>query len=352
MRGIGALAIVVGHALIVFDLYKFVPHCQCGVDLFFALSGFVICHAYHERMQAGMSAGEFTVRRLIRLYPIIPVGVVLGAAIYSVRLIVHHERNLLAGVAGSSLLHLLFLPSPLLFGLDHDEGWTIDPPLWSLTAELIASLAFGFGLWKLRLRTLAAFALLGALGFGYYAFDSGMTNIGGQWLLVHVGVVRVVYPFCAGMILWHLTREHRPGWTMHPAFAIGLMLAVMMAPDMGRFNLAYGLFADWVAVPALVYVGAFRSSVDNRGVLLLGEISYAVYLVHFPILRAMCFASKLVGVFAHPALLIACVVIVSVVAGYVVWRYWDVPVRAKLTAWSKAKRAESVRRPALGARAD
>jgi peptidoglycan/LPS O-acetylase OafA/YrhL len=346
MRGIGSLVIVAGHAMMPLGLYPWIPHAQVGVDLFFALSGFVICHAYQRRMELGMTAGDFAQRRLIRLYPIIPIAVLFGALVYAIKVLVQQRPDLLFGVAGSSLLHALFLPSPFLIADKEIEGWAINPPLWSLTAELVANLAFGFGLWKLRVRGLALLAASGAFAFAMCAAYVGVTNVGGEWHLLYIGAARVVYPFCAGMILWRLTRGHRPRWQMPGWLALALMLAIILAPDMGGFNLYYGLLSIWLLVPLIVYVGAFRSSISSPFVLLLGELSYPMYLVHFPVVRIFTFAGRQLGLTEHPVLMVLIQVLVSAVLGYVVWRFYDVPVRNWLTALSKKRSASVTARPA------
>jgi peptidoglycan/LPS O-acetylase OafA/YrhL len=348
MRGIGALVIVAGHAMMTLDLIHLIPHAQTGVDLFFALSGFVICHAYQERMQKGMTVADFTQRRLIRLYPLIPLSVVLGAFVFAVKLFVQHKAHLISAVLGSSLLHLGFLPSPWLVLEGEGDAWAINTPLWSLTAEMFANLAFGFGLWKLSTRGLSVLALVGAVAFAYFAVQLGDTNVGGEWANLHVGLARVVYPFCAGMILWHVTRNHRQRAQIPAFWVLTLMLVVILAPNMGRFNVAYGLLVIWVAVPLLVFLGAFRSKMSNRFVLMLGEISYPVYLVHYPIIRILSFAAKKLSVmYSAPWLLVSVDVVVSAAFGYVVFRFYDDPVRRWLTALSK-KRAVAAKSKAKG----
>src|ERR1035437_3762091 len=63
-------------------------HTYLAVDFFFALSGFVISHAYDARMAA--QAGErealtltgFFKRRLIRLHPMVVAALAIGVAVY------------------------------------------------------------------------------------------------------------------------------------------------------------------------------------------------------------------------------------------------------------------------------
>jgi peptidoglycan/LPS O-acetylase OafA/YrhL len=75
LRGVAALAVVVTHALYFFPP---TPMAYLAVDFFFMLSGFVLAHAYGERLRQGMTAGRFMAIRLIRLYPLYA----LGSALY------------------------------------------------------------------------------------------------------------------------------------------------------------------------------------------------------------------------------------------------------------------------------
>ena len=56
LRGMAALAVLVLHLP---PLSGFVFHAYLAVDLFFIMSGFVIAHAYEERLLGGWSPGAF-----------------------------------------------------------------------------------------------------------------------------------------------------------------------------------------------------------------------------------------------------------------------------------------------------
>jgi len=58
----------------------FIAHAWLAVDFFFLLSGFVIAAAYERRLTDGMSLPAFARIRLIRLYPLILLGLLLGVA--------------------------------------------------------------------------------------------------------------------------------------------------------------------------------------------------------------------------------------------------------------------------------
>ena len=137
-----------------------------GVELFFVLSGFILCHVYLAAAGEGrLKYGAFLWNRLARVYPLhlatlfgmIALGVVAG----------------LAGVAiDGEILRWDALPANLLMV----QAWGLAPaaafnhPSWSISAEWFAYLtfpAFAFVAWRLRARpwlfaggTLAAMAIL------------------------------------------------------------------------------------------------------------------------------------------------------------------------------------------------
>jgi len=76
LRGVAALSVVAAHVYFLFG-YAF-PSIDLAVDFFFALSGFVLAHAYGERLRGGMGAGRFMLLRLIRLYPLYILGTTIG----------------------------------------------------------------------------------------------------------------------------------------------------------------------------------------------------------------------------------------------------------------------------------
>ncbi|NJR13661.1 MAG: acyltransferase [Phyllobacteriaceae bacterium] len=63
MRGVAALAVVERHKPD-FLFGTALPASYLAVDLFFMLSGFVIAHAYEQRLRDGLSVVRFTLLRL------------------------------------------------------------------------------------------------------------------------------------------------------------------------------------------------------------------------------------------------------------------------------------------------
>jgi hypothetical protein len=78
IRGVAALCIVALHSPRLFGPMP--GFLGLAVDLFFALSGFVLAHAYEDRFRQGMTPLAFLRQRWVRLYPLYAVGLLLGIA--------------------------------------------------------------------------------------------------------------------------------------------------------------------------------------------------------------------------------------------------------------------------------
>jgi len=85
LRGVASLVVVAFH---LFEAHaashadQIINHGYLAVDFFFVLSGFVIGYAYDDRW-GRMTYRDFFKRRLIRLHPMVVMGMLIGAAAFS-----------------------------------------------------------------------------------------------------------------------------------------------------------------------------------------------------------------------------------------------------------------------------
>jgi len=81
LRGVAAIIVVAFHLMeahATSNLTQVINHGYLAVDFFFVLSGFVIGYAYDDRW-GKMTLKGFFKRRLIRLQPMIVIGMIVGA---------------------------------------------------------------------------------------------------------------------------------------------------------------------------------------------------------------------------------------------------------------------------------
>jgi peptidoglycan/LPS O-acetylase OafA/YrhL len=78
MRGIAAIVVMFIHCLHLDGNYPgWLQNAFIAVDFFFILSGFVVYHAYAEKLKQGMQFRDYVARRVGRLYPLMAVGLLL-----------------------------------------------------------------------------------------------------------------------------------------------------------------------------------------------------------------------------------------------------------------------------------
>ena len=89
LRGVAAVMVIIFHLFEAHaggsHLTQIINHGYLAVDFFFMLSGFVIGYAYDDRW-GKMKTKDFIKRRVIRLHPMVVMGAIIGAVMFSAML--------------------------------------------------------------------------------------------------------------------------------------------------------------------------------------------------------------------------------------------------------------------------
>lgn len=303
LRGVAALLVIWYH---VFEGFATSPidqgfnHGYLAVDFFFILSGFVIGYAYDDRRDT-MSAGQFLLRRLVRLHPMVIIAGVFGLISFCIAGFHRWDGTqtpidsvMLAFVLG--LLLLPALPGSMADVRGNNEMFSLNGPSWSLFFEYIANILYALFVRRLSTRALAI--LVGLCGAGLAAFSllnlSGSGNIGVGWSLIDYnllgGLLRVMFSFPMGLLL---SRVFKPVKVRGAFWLCAVALAVLLAmPYVGSesqmlTNAIYDIVCVIVIFPAIVWLGASGTTTDSNSSRIckfLGDISYPFYIVHYPLM--------------------------------------------------------------------
>ncbi|NVD43488.1 acyltransferase [Altererythrobacter sp. HHU K3-1] len=296
MRGVAAFLVVLYHA------NRSVPLGYLAVDLFFSLSGFVLCAAYLEKLHSGLSFCEFALVRFIRLAPLMIAGAAIGLAIN-----------------GGSLWTLLLVPTGDL------ALYPANIPLWSLLFELVASLAFA-ALYRFGKSAWLLLLSFGAAGFLVGVLSHGSSDLGWGWHTLAPGLARTAFSFCIGVALFAIFRRHPTrdvSWLS--VLAITVPVIIMIVPSrMAVYDLAIVAFA----FPAIIWLGVRYEVPFARAAAFIGGSSYALYAIHHPIVRM-----DLPLWLTIPA---------TVILAVLLERYYDRPMRTLLTRLRQVRATASV----------
>lgn len=302
LRGVAALMIIWYH---VFEGFATSPmdqgfnHGYLAVDFFFVLSGFVIGYAYDDRWKT-MCVKDFFKRRLVRLHPMVVFGALFGVITFCMQGCVKWDGSSVAfsSVMVALLINLFMLPAfphttPEIRG--NGEMFPLNGPNWSLFFEYIGNIFYALFLHKLPTKALGGVVLLSGLGLASFALFglSGYGTIGVGWTMVDYnfpgGLLRMLFAYSMGMFLARIFRP-RP---VKGAFGIAsvAIIAMVIVPYIGDgqspwMNGIYDTVCALFVLPLLVYIGACGKPSQSTSSLchFLGDISYPLYMVHYPIM--------------------------------------------------------------------
>ncbi len=310
LRGFAAFTVLTQHAG--FEIWKSgqlenpIKIGSFGVDLFFVLSGLVMWISTRST-NLGLGSGcRFLAKRCLRVTPLY-WGVTLFLALSFKSFPSLSNSNQLAN--GHLWKSLLYIPQ---------ANWPILIVGWTLSHEMLFYLLFSLKIvWK-RGGYLVVVAL----------FAFGMTGWlvprDGTWEWVGLVFSPFQFEFLLGMGCgWLYDRQKLPSpW-------LSILTLVLLGIAGSLFELSRWLL--WGGMGALLCLAFLAFEVwfkrAPRGVLLLGDSSYALYLIHLPVvtLIARFFRGDIGGTIRWAAL-VGTLVFCEVLA-IAVWKYFDEPVQ-------------------------
>lgn len=341
LRGVAALAVVFWHwqhffyagsTFVPYDMQAqplyglFFLAYQTGwlaVDLFFALSGFVFFWLYaRDIAERRIGAWRFFVLRFSRLYP-------LHLLTFLIVLVLQHWLYARSGDyfvtpyndAYHALLNLL-----LASGWGLEKGPSFNGPIWSVSVEVLMYLLFFVIclLFRLRLSVNVALVIAGLalmaihpiLGRGLFSFFLGGLLFRAYLALSRADLVRRTAPLAgaAALLLWLATLfEVRSPWFWP---AVDALLREILPPSLSA-HLPAALHAATRLLPIVLLfpltILALALCETQRGHLgrrlaAIGDLTYASYLLHFPLQLMLYIAARQFGIateaFYNPAALL------------------------------------------------
>lgn len=282
-RGIAALIVALSRFHADGRLFQspLVVNSYLFVDFFFVLSGFVIAHAYFAKVTDLAGLQSFAIRRFGRLWPLHALMLGLFIAYETLRLLMPAQGAGFPPFTGPRAPSTIPAELGFLTTLGYGPtGW--NHPSWSISAEFWTYLLFGLVCLFARSLFAWAAALMVVIGLGLaMAMSPSGMDITFNW-----GLARCVAGFFTGTLTYF-------AWVrLHDRVRLSPLLFTLA--EAGVVALALGFvwsvgtsvasFAAPAVFAALVLVFAFEGGALSRLLrrgpfLLLGELSYSIYMV-------------------------------------------------------------------------
>ena len=334
---------------------------RLGVDLFFALSGFILTHTYLRKLGPKAHARptlEFWWLRLARIYPVHFVMLnVAGLAVVAQALITGENKDRPWLNPIDYIRNLLLIQE---WGPNPERGWNV--VAWSLSMEWLAYLLFPVVVLALfffhrRINTplLLAAWVVSILPLLLRASVGDDPYYGGAW----GSTIRVLTAFVAGAITYLIvirlinsdgsisTRTERLATTVSVAMPL---VVIAGATFLGRWSGAQPeilpidpdaeplppFFHLWLVPPLIVWIGALALSksgqvkfLSRETVVLGGLISYSLYMTHLVWLSTWRAGMNAIGLESGPlyALSVVFALAMAFVLAWLMWRLVEEPAR-------------------------
>jgi exopolysaccharide production protein ExoZ len=264
-----------------------------GVEFFFVLSGFIIFHVHKYDLGKPSSLGTYAYKRITRIYP---VYIIVFLCVYGLALLSPQLRDTVPHELSLVIKSLLLLPqnSDLV-------GGTTAPVLavaWTLQFEMMFYLAFFLGI----INKQAGIILLFAYVFGFlFSFD----ELGFPFSFIFSEYVLL---FLMGMLVaWLVSRKSISQFNPIVFVFTGLLIYICTAVDQiigskisGEVQtILYGAGCSLIVLAMILYEVEGIILLKNRFFQLIGSASYALYLIHYPLISILCKASMFMGLKNH-----------------------------------------------------
>ena len=258
-----------------------------GVTFFFVLSGFILTHAYNERIRLQrVSHARFMWHRIARLYPIHLLTFALSLPLVWAGAKALSSEQIIVGLISNALLLQAYIPDNLIY-------FSANHPSWSLSVEL-----FFYALFPLLVRLgsrqlLALLALVVAWHLGLLWHEEDLMANNSWQFLAYIFPPARLGDFIVG-ILVHRLRAHAPLRAAQASWAQAVALvALPCLVAWGRDAVSPILRTDLFYLPAMawaVYAFSFDNGILGRRLcapwaVYLGEISFSVYMIHQLLIR-------------------------------------------------------------------
>ena len=287
LRGLAAISVVLYHSNFVIRQKNLLfSNSAIFVDFFFILSGFIIAFAYLENIQSGLRFKTFALLRFGRLYPLhlfmlgvwLPYILLKGYAYHVLDM--HGVKDPFVNNNISSFISNLLLINSL--GVNSSLSWNY--PAWSISVEFFTYIVF-FGFMKtLNGSFKGSYALaISIVAYGILYMKSGHSML----RTFDLGMVRCVGGFFLGVFIFSVNKALRFDISKNVSstievLVVGIMFFLVLNSNQSKALqlLTFVLFGFVVLVFSLSEKGILSRVLGTKFMVLLGTLSYSIYMVH------------------------------------------------------------------------
>lgn len=282
LRFFAALMVVLSHlsylgdsqSQILSSIYdNFFSEGYIGVTFFFILSGFVLAYSYANKYERSrFYYGQFYVLRIIRIYPLHLLTLIISIPLIDISIDVFPNIFLIQSFFSNSNVYFY-----------------ANAPSWSLSVEMFFYLLFPF-IVRLRMGWLFLVLLFSASAKIYMGVV--LESPKEQHYYLYISPYFRLLDFVMGIFLCKVFLELKVSAQCASFFQFIALLVLIFfislkdcVPQYLRFDLYYVLPMSLVVLSFSFSDGFFSKALSGKTLIILGESSFALYLIHQLVIR-------------------------------------------------------------------
>ena len=278
LRGLAVTGVVFFHA----KSMQF-PNGWIGVDVFFVISGFLMWHLYCDSLLEGHQS-QFYIKRLRRLIPALAFTIIISLVVFFLRTLPHERYSLIT----ESLSATLGISNVYYwFEVQYFANSQLRPllNLWSISLELQFYILFPFLVLLIK-KSITRMIILFSVSFATYLILSLVSFQSSFYLLPGR-----LWQFTAGMLVALALSDTQRKVTNYRKFGNTFMyfltFLVIIPFKFDSLSMRMLLQITIVFLTAMIIMRQYGKIESNKFILFfarIGDYSYSIYLIHFPLL--------------------------------------------------------------------
>jgi peptidoglycan/LPS O-acetylase OafA/YrhL len=306
-----------------------------GVSFFFILSGFILALNYNSKIVNEITSyKEFWVARFARIYPLHFLTFLLAFPFVFNGNTVFNYALFQKTFANMFLIQSFFT--------DWNIHYSFNAPSWSISDEMFFYLLFPFIItlfYRFKKLQYLSIILLLIIPIGIFYMPTNLVH-----RFFYVNPLFRIVDFLIGILLFSLynkkifSKQILKNPTLFEIFAILVFILFYYfhtyLPKGYRFSCYY-----WVPMIMIILVFAFQAGkiskiLSHKYFVLLGEISFGFYLLHFVVINY--FAYK-IHLHIPVVLQVITVFLVTLILSYITYNYFELPANKYIKSIFKRK---------------
>lgn len=301
-------------------IYRILSNGSVGVSFFFILSGFILSYNYQKKISENYNQKKFWIDRFLRIYPL--------------HLFVLLLITFLFLVLGSNYLLILKQFVSHLFLIQNyihikEIYSSLHKPAWSICCEIFFYFIFPFIILKIKDNNILFILLL--IGFAFFLY---YINPHGSMFIGINPVIRLS-DFIVGILSFQLYGKLKIyceklkfyHYNLLEFFAVIILFASLTFAHHINYYQLFPLF--WVTMVIFIITMSYSKGVlakilSQNFLILLGEISYSIYMTHYLILTVLTSFFRDSFIFSNRPIFISSFLAITIIFSYFTYKIVEI----------------------------